>query len=231
MDLKRLVTHFTYRIEPKPEGGFIARPSDPSVPPLEAATRDELQKKIQEKIFSGLAAEFPALKIPTDGTQQQFAFHVERTPEGGFSIHSADPNDVLHVGTEKEFESRFLEKILGFAGNRLMPELAQAIAAQAGSANIKVVVNRKTSFQVSPGSHKFTLGLTTTPAPTSTGSGAQTIPSNNVTLAPPALKDIGGGTIDNSPITPEPSNFGKLLRFLPALILLLVFILFMLHRH
>jgi hypothetical protein len=227
MDLKRLVTHFTYRIEPKPEGGFIARPSDPSIPPLEAPTREELRKIIQEKILAGLAAEFPALKIPADGTQQQFAFHVERTPEGGFSIHSADPNDVLHVATEKEFESRFLEKILGFAGNRLMPELAQAIAAQAGSANINVVVNRKTSFQVNPGSHKITLGLTKTfPA---AGSSAATTPSNDSTFATPALKNMSG-TIDNSPITPEPSNFGKFLRFLPALILLLLFLFFIL-RH
>src|SRR5205807_9887900 len=41
MEIKRLITHFTYRIEPKPEGGFIAHAADPSVPPLEASTREE----------------------------------------------------------------------------------------------------------------------------------------------------------------------------------------------
>lgn len=229
MDLKRLVSHFTYHIEPKPEGGFIARPSDPSVAPLEAPTREELQKKIQENIFTGLATAFPALKIPTDGTQQQFAFHVERTPQGGFSIHSADPNDVLHVGTEKEFETRFLEKILGFAGNRLMPQLAQAIASQGASGNIKVVVNRKTSFQLNPGSHKITLGLTKTLQPTSEGSSATTIPPNDATLATPALNNTSG-TIDNSPITPEPSNFGKFLRFVPALLLIAALLYFVFLR-
>ena len=40
MELKRLITHFTYRIEPKPEGGFIAHATDPTVPPLEAPTRE-----------------------------------------------------------------------------------------------------------------------------------------------------------------------------------------------
>ena len=36
MELKRLISHFTYRIELKPGGGFIAQPSDPSVAPLVA---------------------------------------------------------------------------------------------------------------------------------------------------------------------------------------------------
>jgi len=48
MELKRLISHFTYRIEPKPGGGSIAHPADPSVAVLEAPTREELQKKIQE---------------------------------------------------------------------------------------------------------------------------------------------------------------------------------------
>ena len=52
MELKRLISHFTYRIEPKPGGGFMAHPSDPSVAPIEAPTREELQKKIQENIPS-----------------------------------------------------------------------------------------------------------------------------------------------------------------------------------
>ena len=34
MELKRLISHFTYRIEPKPGGGFIAHASDPAVAPL-----------------------------------------------------------------------------------------------------------------------------------------------------------------------------------------------------
>jgi hypothetical protein len=59
MDLKRLITQFAYRIEPKPEGGFIAHATDPSVPPLEAPTRQELQKKIQERIFAVISLNSP----------------------------------------------------------------------------------------------------------------------------------------------------------------------------
>src|ERR1700757_3512804 len=104
MELKRLVNQFTSRIDPKPEGGFIAHASDPSVPPLEAPTREELQQKIQQNIFSALSAEFPGLKLPSTGSERQFAFHVESKPEGGFSIHSADPNaPVIHAATQDEF--------------------------------------------------------------------------------------------------------------------------------
>jgi len=56
MELKRLITHFTYRIEPKPEGGFVARASDPTLTPLEAPTREELQQKIQANIKPALGA-------------------------------------------------------------------------------------------------------------------------------------------------------------------------------
>ena len=80
MELKRLITHFTYRIAPKPEGGFIAHATDPTVPPLEAPTREELQRKIQANIAAGLASEFPGLKLPLENQQLKFAFHIERKP-------------------------------------------------------------------------------------------------------------------------------------------------------
>jgi len=212
MDLQRLVTHFAYRIEPKPDGGFVAHASDPSVPPLEAPTRVELQQKIQQNIFSALSAEFPGLKFPPAGSERQFAFHVESKPEGGFSIHSADPNaPVIHAATQDEFESRFLEKLLGFAGKHLMPELSQALAAQGGSGDIKVVVKRQTAFTLNPGSHKTSAGL-----------------ASDLPLASSAqLKDAG--TIDNSPITPEPGNISSIFRFFLALLIVAAMIYFFLH--
>jgi len=123
MELKRLISHFTYRIEPKPGGGFIARPADPSVAPLEAPTREELQKKIQENSVAGLSAQFPGLKLPLENRDLQFAFHIERKPEGGFVIHSSDPNpQPIEVLTHNDIESRFAEKIIGFVGKHLTPE-------------------------------------------------------------------------------------------------------------
>jgi hypothetical protein len=111
MELKQLIKSFCYRIEPNPAGGFIARPTDPSLPPIEAATREELQQKIQARASETLAAEFPGLKLPPeknvntkislnlnnktfltlDTTSQKLSF--------GGSLPS--PTDLLHLGDAK----------------------------------------------------------------------------------------------------------------------------------
>jgi len=222
MDLKRLITQFAYRIEPKPEGGFIAHATDPSIPPLEAPTRQELQKKIQERIFAAISSEFPALKLPTDGSQRHFAFHIERTPEGSFSIHSADPNaDVIHASTDDELQNHFLQKIVGFAGKHFMPELQQALAAQ-GTADVKIVLNGKTA--VTLGSHQANLaGLPQDP---------QLATQSSAPATAATLTDAGiSRTIDNSPITPERSNFGTILKLALALLVIASLIYIFFQRH
>jgi hypothetical protein len=143
MDLKRLITHFTYRIEPKAESGFIAHATDPSLPPLEAATRLELQQKIQQNITAALTAEFPGLKLPLENQQLKATFHIERTPDGSFTIHSSDPNSPSTEAAPHEIESKFAEKLIGYMGKHFMSQLSPELAAQIGSGDIKVFVNRK----------------------------------------------------------------------------------------
>lgn len=218
MELKKLVSQFAYRIEPRPEGGFIAHASDPSIPPLEAPTRDELLKLVQQKVMGNLFTQFPELKSALDGSQHQFAFHVERTPAGGFSIHSADPNAApVHATTEQDLQSHVLQKILNVAGKNFLPQLAQAIAAQANVADVKVVV-KKTSFKINADSDKVTLA---SPTPST----AQTT-LDGTSFTNPNL----GKVIDASPITPEPSNFGKVFRLIPVFLLLGLLIFFLLHH-
>ena len=218
MELKSLITHFTYRIEPKPEGGFIAHTTDPTVPPLEAPTREELQRKIQENIAAGLASEFPGLKLPLENQQLKFAFHIERKPGGGFAIHSADPNaQPIEGATHEEIESHFAEKLMAFVGKHFMPELSQALAAQ-GSGDIKVFLNRKTGFTVNAGSH--------------------TIQTDDVTMEDSKLGDTktanasfgSVAAIDNSPITPETSSSWTIFRFLLTLLIIAAMMYFFLHR-
>ena len=220
VELKHLVTHFVYRIEPKPEGGFIARASDPSVPPLEAPTREELQQKIQQTILSGLATEFPGLKLPGNGTKTQVAFHVEHSPGGGFSIHSADPNvGVINTASPQEFQSRFLEKLLNFAGNHLTPELTQALS-QVNSGDINVVVN-KTVFTTKGNINSGAANLLPLGVALQTKSPTPDITADQVAI---------GGTIGNAAILPEKSNFGKFLRLVLALLIAAALIYFLLHR-
>ena len=210
MEIKRLITHFTYRIEPKPEGGFIAHATDPSLPPLEAPTREELQQKIQANIAAAVAAEFPGLKLPLENKEVKFAFHIEHKPGGGFVLQSTDGKELPITGsTHAEIESPFAEKILGALGKALMPELSQALAGQLGSGDVKVSVNRKVSFSTS--SPKFWSG------------GASSMPVGNANFST-TLNST------NSPITPEPSNIWPIVRFLLAAVILAGLVYFFRYR-
>jgi len=208
MDLKKLVTHFAYKIEAKPEGGFIARATDPTVPAIEAPTRDELTQKIRQNIMSALSTEFPALKDAAEGKKYELSFHVERTPAGGFEIHSADPQTpVVSASNQHDLQSQLVERFLNFAGKHVMPELSQAMAAQAGSGDVKVVFNKKVSFRVNAGSKGITFGAS---KPT-LNAGTQTPQLNGPNMT---------GMIDGAPITPESNSnwkvFGLLLLVLIA---------------
>ena len=210
MELKRLITHFTYRIAPKPEGGFIAHATDPSIPPLEAATREELQRKIQANIASALAAEFPGLKLPLENQELKFA------------IHSVDPKaQSIERATQEEIESHFTEKLIPFLGKHLMPELSQALAARGNSGDIKVFVNHKMGFTLKAGAHGFGLGTARgVPVGSSQPADARIEDTN---LGDRSTNVYSGGsdhTISNSPIIPEASSSWNLLRFLLAALII-----------
>jgi hypothetical protein len=229
MELKRLISHFTYRIEPKPGGGFIAHPADPGMPSLEAPTREELQKKIQENILTGLSVQFPGLKASSGDQDLQFAFHIEHKPEGGFVVRSSDPNaEPIEILTHNDLESHFAEKVIGFLGKRLTPELSQALAAQGKSGDIKLSVNRSTGVTINTGSRTLTLGPGRKLPPTSVPS---TTPPIEVVNAAPTDSRAGtlGGTISNAPIVPEASSSGKIFRFLLLLLVISGLLYFFLH--
>lgn len=206
MDLKRLVSHFSYKIEPKPEGGFIARATDPSVPAIEAPTREEVIDKVRQNIMSTLSTEFPALKDAAAGKKIDLSFHVERTPAGGFEIHSADPNaPVTAASSQQDLQSQLVEKFLNFAGQHVVPEFSKALAAQgakSGSSSVEVVI-KSTTFGKAD-SKQITFGSPTASFDTATKS--------------PQLS--GTGTIGGAPITPESNSnwkwFGLMLLLIGA---------------
>ncbi len=208
MELKRLVARLTYRIEPKPEGGFIAHTTDPTAPPLEAASREELLQKIQASISANLASEFPSLKLPLENQKAQSAFHIEPTPEGGFAIHSADPNaPPVETVTHEKIESRLAEKLIGLMGKDIMPEL-QALAAQGKAGDIQVVVKRSMGSTA----HALDLGFRRLPKTT-------TADFSNV-----------GNTIGNSPIIPERSSAWSIFGFFLAWLAVSALVYFFFHH-
>lgn len=67
MEIKKNI-RLAYRIEQKPDGGFVARSDDAGVEPIEAATKVELFKKMREKTAALIGTE-----IPLDFEHQQSA--------------------------------------------------------------------------------------------------------------------------------------------------------------
>jgi hypothetical protein len=227
MEFKRLFSQFTYRLEAKPEGGFIARAGDPTLPPLEAPTQMELRQKIQDSINASIATQFPGLKLPPNN---RVSFHLERQPDGTLAFHSSDPNaPATGAAPHEEVESRFAEKLIGLFGKHfiahLPPEIASQLpaelAAQIGSGDVKVFVERNI------GGH-----LNVTPA-ARTGTPEPTM-DQNPSIAPQfnnaiSNSNFGINANDKSPITPARSNAGPILRFLLTLLLLFGIMYFYLH--
>jgi len=217
MEIKRLAEKYVYRIETKPEGGFIARASDPNVPPLEAATRDELQQKIQSTVLAGLGVDFPGLKLPAGSGEMKFSFHVEKQPDGSFDIHSSDPSAApLNAASHDQVESHFAEKLIEFAGKHMLQEVPEALRAQMASGDIKVFIKKSSGFT-------FTTSRSSDQAP-QMGS----VQGSDVSAVSPAISNrsssvtlsSSGTPIDSSPITPGNEGSGKFLRILLILLAL-----------
>jgi len=211
IEFKHVITRIPYKIEPKPEGGFVARAADPTVPALEAPTREELH----QKIFAAIRAEFPQLNLGASSKNVEVSLQVD-AQKGGFS-YSTIPSADGSTPNLSELESRSLEKLLGFAAKHLTPELSKQLAAQAGNASFKLVINKNVWLRGNSGPQGLTFGAPKNPS-LSAGAGI------------PQL-DAGAGTIDGRPITPEPSNIRRTLKFIMWVVILLsVFYLYLLSR-
>ena len=226
MEINRLVSKYVYRIEPKPGGGFIARASDPSVPAIEASSREELQQKIQSAVFAGLSADFPGFKLPANAGDMKFAFHVERTPGGTFDIHSSDPNSApIQASTQGEVESHFAEKFISLLGKHMLPGLSEELRQQLASGNVKVFMK---------GGSEFTITTTqTSVTQTQPGSSAPQALTSQASSSGPISSPIYSSSpapIDSSPITPVSEGGGKFFRILLALLVLAGVIYFLLQH-
>jgi hypothetical protein len=198
-----------YSIEPKPEGGFIARSKDPNAPPIEGATREEIDQKIQASISADLAAQFPGLKLPLDNANKEvkLSYHVEAKPGGGYIVHHGDPaHEPIEGSTREKVESAIESKLISMFMQKLPPELSQQLTSKLNAGGVDVVVNRKVSVGI-----------------TRTGLSAP---------APDENTDVPQFTpLDASPITPGRDSSGAIFRFLPALLIVAALMYFFLHRH
>lgn len=212
MDLKSILANFTYRIEAKPEGGFMARAGDPSLPPLEAATRSELEDKIQGVIAAAMSKQFPMLNLPLAKKELKFSFHVEPKPGGGYIARSNDPDaPPIEGASHEEVSHQFAERLIGGFAGFVFPELSKALGKAVDSGDVKVFVTRNVTVTKS-GEDEAKQGSAGLFLP------SQNPGSHQTSVSPQS--EISSIATDNSPIQPEASGSGKVLRFLIPLLIM-----------
>jgi hypothetical protein len=209
MDIQTITKKYAYKIEPKPEGGFIARATDPTVPAIEGATREEVQRKIRETVFAGLSQAFPGLKFPLQTKNAKLEFHIERKPEGGFAVHSTEVGSPTMAPATHEKVDHAAEQLLGFV-EKHFPEFSQALAAAATSEEVQVVTSETTEKSVMglPGSVRDLL-----PTAMKSESSAGFSKWTEQTKSSGASNSFGNA-ITNTPITPQASSSWTVLRIL-----------------
>jgi hypothetical protein len=228
MQIKHLMQRFIYRIEPKPEGGFIARPADPSAPTLEASTREELQQKIQANLVAAMSEAFPGLKLPLENGRVNFEVHVGRKPGGGFTVHSERVGKpVMGTGTHEKVD-HFAEELLGFV-EKHFPEFSQAMAASAVNGDGKIFASQKAAVPLQTGTRL---------SGPQESSPSEEIPTPHIDIEGQSLGARTGSSdsslrdvIANTPITPQTSGSWTILRFILTLLFIAAVMYFYLHRH
>ena len=228
MDIQTITKKYAYKIEPKPEGGFIARATDPTVPPIEGATREEVQRKIRETVFAGLSQTFPGLKIPVQSKNAKLEFHLERKPQGGFAVHSTEVGSPTMTPATHEKVDHLAEQLLGFV-DKHFPEFSQALTAQATSDEVQIITEKRVeTFGSRPPISGHDLQPT---AETKSGSSDAGFVKWTGEAKTPSTSDSFRNAITNTPITPQASSSWATLRFLLAILAITGLIYFFLtHR-
>jgi hypothetical protein len=142
MEIKRTISRIAYRIEEKPEGGFIARCSDPNMPALEAASRFELEQQIKTKITAEMESLFPGLKIPFDQSETKF-ITLETKPDGSIFPESSNSSlQPVEGGTKNAVEQWLTDKAVTLVEKNLPAELVDQLKNRKLSGNVNIKVTK-----------------------------------------------------------------------------------------
>jgi hypothetical protein len=126
MDIQSQKTSVScYRIERKPEGGYVARSADPAMPPIEAPTQAELSQKIQAAAVSSALA---SLKLLTNLAESGPEASIDKVAMQNIVITTKSGG--THTATPEE-----IKKFAGLLGKNF-PELSQAMAERIARAKV-----------------------------------------------------------------------------------------------
>ncbi|HKW16844.1 MAG TPA: hypothetical protein VJO35_04990 [Terriglobales bacterium] len=224
MEITRTLERFAWHIEPKPEGGFIARCSDPSVPPLEADNRIELQRKVRENITAHLATQFPSLKISLDKEDIKLplfdADDLAASKPGEASAQSGEG------GIKGAVEQWLTKNAVAAIGSQLPPELMEKLKTQAHDGKLSFTVTTTTKGSGNTQVRTKTISFGDAKLPLQLGSQPQ---QNSASLPPsaPVSASFSNQQLDTAtPITPVSSSTWFLKFVLAAIVVLgLIFLL------
>ena len=92
-NLQTTSAKFSYRVEPKPEGGFRAIPSDSSMAVIEGSTREEVNEKIRAKLGEMITAQLPiSFKVGGIPVTINTKFNVRTRTDAQPGVPGSDPN-------------------------------------------------------------------------------------------------------------------------------------------
>jgi hypothetical protein len=236
MEFENILSKFIYRIESKPGGGFIATCKDSTAPAIEGATRQEVQRKIQESIAVKLGTQFPALQSALTGNDVKLHYHIEAKPGGGFVIHHGDRNSLdpehapIEGSTREHLENLIESKIFAAIMDRLPPELHQQVADKLNSGGLDIDVNR--TISVSSRGSPFTpvIGKNSAASDNASPFGTADMSSSNADLGTMNHSPIPRYD-GNSPVQCEKSSGGAVIRFLLVVAIVAAMMYLFLHRH
>ena len=228
MEIKRTISRIFYQIEPKPEGGFIAHCSDTTAPPLEAATREELEQKIQEKVAAEITSQIPGLNLSLEKAGTKF-FSIETKSEAAFSPQAGDSVQSIDGSTKNAIEGWLAKNAAMLVEKQLPPEVAEQLKSQALEGKVNFVVTTSTKLgdvrtNVITYNGKLPFGLGNKLA---TAFGAST-PSTPVSPSFSNTSSTASSLNSTGPITPVSSG-GTFLRFLVVALVVIGLLLLFIH--
>jgi hypothetical protein len=111
MDVSSTSAKFSYRLQAKPEGGFVAIPSDPAMETVEGATKEEVEQKISEIIAAPLPT---TLKVGGINTSVRRKVNLAPRSESGSATGvDAPKGDLLNQNSAPIVPADYSRKMLG----------------------------------------------------------------------------------------------------------------------